>query len=80
MSITLQQAKDLRRGDMLYHVTHRQGRGKEAQRWKVNGQVKTWKRSPERVQVPIKHGLYSFDYLTESDLHLVCLSQEEALA
>ena len=27
---------------------------------KVNGSVKTWKRSPERVEVPLKYGLYEY--------------------
>ena len=78
MAITLQQAKDLYVGQIIYHVTNRNSDG-SSQRWKVNGQVKTWKRSPERVKVPLKHGLYSYDYLTESDLDLVCLTEKEAL-
>jgi len=77
--ITLEQAKELTGNDILYHVRNRNADG-SPQRWRVNGQVKTWKRSPERVRVPIKHGLYSYDYLTEDDLDLVCLTEEEALA
>jgi len=75
--ITLEQAKNLTHGTILYHVTHRNADG-SPQRWRVNGQPKTWKRSPDRVQVPIKHGLYDYDYLTESDLDLVCLDEEDA--
>jgi len=75
--ITLEQAKNLTHGTILYHVTHRNADG-SPQRWRVNGQPKTWKRSPDRVQVPIKHGLYSYDYLTENDLDLVCLDEEDA--
>lgn len=76
--ITLQDAKELRHGDMLYHVTNRNA-DKTPQRWRVNGKPKTWKRDPARVRVPIKHGLYSYDYLTEGELHLVCLSEEDAI-
>ena len=55
MSITLEQAKALRPGDILIDT-----RGK---RWKVNGQVKRWKREPDRIHVPLKHGLYAYDSL-----------------
>lgn len=71
--ITLEQAKGLRPGDILYHATTRNA-DSTAQRWKVNGQVKTWKTFPERVRVPVKHGLHSYDYVNEKNLHLVCLS------
>lgn len=76
--ITLEQAKELQFGTILYHVTNRNADG-TPQRWRVNGKVKTWKRSPERVQVPLKYGLKGYDYLTERDLDLVCLTEEEAM-
>lgn len=75
--VTLEQAKALTSGTMLYHVENKNADG-TPQRWKVNGKPKTWKRSPERVQVPIKHGLYDYDYLTEDTLDLVTLTEEEA--
>lgn len=49
MSITLEQEKQLRVGDILHDRNHK--------RWKVNGKVKTWKRDPSRVDFPVKHGL-----------------------
>ncbi len=76
--ISLKKAKELQHGTTLYHVNNRNADG-TPQRWRVNGKVKTWKRSPERVQVPIKHGLKSFDYLTENELELVSLSEEKAM-
>lgn len=75
--ITLEQAKTLTSGTTLYHINNRNADG-SPQRWSVNGKPKTWKRSPERVKVPIKNGLYSYDYLTESELALVCLDEQEA--
>lgn len=37
--------------------------------WRVNGQVKTWKRSPERIEVPIKYGFRGpYAYLTETNM------------
>lgn len=75
MAITLEQAKSLRRGDILHHVRNRNADG-TPQRWRVNGKVQTWKRSPERVRVPVKYGLRSYDYVRETDLHLVSLPGE----
>jgi len=75
--MTLEQAKRLAIGQVLYHVVNHNADG-SPQRWRVNGQVKTWKRSPNRVRVPVKYGLYGYDYLTESDLHLVSLTEESA--
>lgn len=39
-------------------------------KWRANGKCKTWKRNPERFQLPIKHGLYSYGYITEENAHL----------
>lgn len=73
--ITIDEAKNLRVGDILYHTENKNKDG-SPQRWRVNGVPKTWKRSPEKVRVPMKHGLYDFDYLTEADLSLVSRSEE----
>ena len=78
MTITLKLAKELKHGTILYHMTQRNADG-TPQRWRVNGKPKTWVRSPERVRVPLKHGLYDYDYLTESDLDLLTLDETEAL-
>ena len=37
------------------------------QRWRRNGQTKRWKRTPERFKIPVKFGLYAYNYLTETD-------------
>lgn len=77
-TLTLKQAKALKYGTTLYHVSNRNSDG-TPQRWRVNGKPKVWKRSPERVQVPVKHGLYSYGYITENDLNLVCLDERDAM-
>ena len=77
--ITRDQALGLFYRQELYHVTNTNADG-SPQRWRVNGKVKTWKRSPERFEVPIKHGLCSYDYLDEDTAHLLCLTEDEALA
>jgi len=38
--------------------------------WRRNGKTKTWKRSPERFQIPIKYGLRTCDYITEDNAHM----------
>jgi len=72
--ITLEQAKALRPGvDYVNQPTQHNADG-TPRRWKVTS-VKTWKskRNAHRVCVGLKYGLYTHDYLTEDDLHLVNL-------
>lgn len=57
--LTFDEALNLQYGDILLDPRNK--------RWKVSGMVKTWKRSPERIRVPLKHGLYTYDALTEAD-------------
>lgn len=73
MAITLKQAKGLKLGQTLHHVTNKNADG-TPQRWRVNGKPKTWKRDQGRVEVPLKHGLYTYGRLTEDDLGLVDLA------
>ena len=68
--VTLQEAKNLSYGDMLHHTINKNADG-TPQRWRVNGKPKTWKTRPNEVKVPLKYGLYRFDYLTKTDLDLV---------
>lgn len=56
----IEQAKALKVGDIVVFGL---------QRWKVNGAVKLWKRSPEGVKVPLKRGLYDYAYLTENNMN-----------
>lgn len=65
--MTLDQAKKLTPGQTLYHISLTNADG-TPQRWRVNGKTKTWKRSPERVMVPLARGLYQHAYLTEDNL------------
>lgn len=41
------------------------------QRWRRNGATKTWKRTPNRFRVPVKHGMYHYGYVTNSNAHLI---------
>jgi hypothetical protein len=75
--MTLTEAKSLTPGQTIIcraggmHVS----RGSET-RWRVTGKVRTWKTQPERVLVPLKHGLYTYGYLHEGNLDL--FTKEEA--
>ncbi len=60
-----EQAKTLKFGQTLIQTFE----GKQY-RWRVNGKVKTWKRDSNRIQVPLKHGLYKFGYLTKDNLNI----------
>ena len=45
--------------------------GRTPERWRVNGALKLWKRSPERFRLPVKHGLYAYAYIDEYNLDSV---------
>lgn len=66
--MTLEQAKTLKYGDHVHHITATNADG-TPQRFRITGKVKTWKRSPERVQVPVKRGMYQYGYLTEHNIN-----------
>lgn len=72
--INKEKAMTLRHGDIVYHMTEKNANG-SPQRWRVNGHVKVWKTQPERFSVPIKHGLYSYGYLDDSNCHLFTLDE-----
>ena len=72
--MTLSDAKSLQYGQIVYHVADKNADGTPV-RWRVSGVVKTWVRSPERVKVPIKHGLYDHDYIDETNLKYLRLTE-----
>jgi hypothetical protein len=63
MPITLEQAKQLNYDDILY-ADDDFNRDGTKRRHRVVGKVKTWKRNPDRIKVPLKHGLYNYGELT----------------
>ena len=44
-----------------------------ARRAKVNGRVRTWKRTPSRVEIPVKYGLYEYGTFTAEDIKRVLI-------
>ena len=65
--ITVEQAKLLHHGQILHDSYHKNSAGSCA-RWRLNGKVRRWVREPDRVEVPLKHGLW--DYFTLSNVYL----------
>ena len=59
------------------HVTFLANDG-TARELKVNGKVRTWKRDPDRVEVPIKYGMYECATLSlgEAMQRLLVLQEE----
>ena len=68
--MTIEEAKNLGYREIL-HMSHKGG----CERWRVNGMIKLWKRSQERIRIPLAHGLYDYGYLTERN---VCLFHKES--
>lgn len=75
--ITKTDAQKLYIGQEIYNAFHFNA-DKSFQRWRVNGKCKTWKTKPEEFVVPIKHGLWTYDYLNHENAFDFCLSEEEA--
>ena len=74
MLITLNQAKKLKHDQVVYTPGFYNADG-TAQRWRVSGMPKTWVKSPNKVRVPIKHGLYEHWTIDETNLHLFSLKE-----
>jgi hypothetical protein len=77
-AIMLYQAKNLQVGQMVYAIGYYDSDGR-AQRFKVQGKPKTWKRNSERVEVTLKRGLKEYVLLTEHCLEEFSLEEPERL-
>ena len=67
--MTLEQAKNLKYGDMVHFDHVKTSRGK-CRDYRVVGRVKTWKlpKNAHRVYVPLKSGLYTYGSVTEHNI------------
>jgi len=63
--LTLHNAFQLIPGNAIH--LPRPGNPNGCERWKVSGQVKTWKKNPGRIRVPLKHGLRHYSAINETD-------------
>jgi len=66
--LTLEEKKNLKYNHVFIRCTNlmnpKYGRFYQV---KVNGVSKIWKRSPDKVRIPYKYGLYEYGYITELD-------------
>lgn len=51
--------------------THRYWKDANGKMWRRNGATKTWKTRPGEFRIPVKFGLYSYDYITHTNYHLL---------
>lgn len=71
--MNIEQAKQLKQGQIVYHKIKTNADG-SPMRAKVTS-VKTWKRSPEKIEIGLKRGLYDYAKFTENELHLLSYSE-----
>lgn len=64
--ITVQDATNLKHGDILEHVHNKDSRGNPV-RARVSGQIKFWKTRPAEFRIPMKYGLYTSFYINEQN-------------
>ncbi len=57
--MTFDEAKTLAHGQVIHHL-HLKNADGTPQRFRVNGKVRTWKRDPMRIEIPVKRGMYEF--------------------
>lgn len=72
-TMTLEEAKSLSYGDHIWFIRND---GKAGQ-VKINGAPKTWKKTPRRVAIPVKYGMYEYNTFTQYDLHRMLIRLED---
>lgn len=77
--ITIDEVKALKHGDTVYQIAcytsnHYPASGNtvpcKVRKWRVTGKCKIWKRDINRIQLPVKYGLYDYGYIDNTNLHL----------
>jgi hypothetical protein len=71
--MTLDEAKNLKTGQRVYHTIKKNADG-SAMRAKVLS-IKVWKRSPEKVLVSLKHGMYDYAKFDETEIRLLSVKE-----
>ena len=77
--IRLEDAKKIMPGQILFCVKFKNLEGRPVPCVVYEG-VKTWKRDPSKLKIPVKRGRRDFDCFTENDLDLLFLTEVEAIA
>lgn len=60
-------AEDFHFNGCTLTVGKRGGQTLTVEAWRRNGRTQTWKRSPGKFRVPVKHGLYDYHEITEQN-------------
>lgn len=60
--MTLEEAKTLSINQIVFDMYNK--------KWKIIS-IKTWKRNSNRIEIGLKYGLYTFEKLNETQLHLI---------
>lgn len=63
MKITRENCEQVRNFE---HITLKNADGSRL-RARRNGATRTWKRAPERYEIPVKHGMYNYFVITDLD-------------
>jgi hypothetical protein len=66
--LDLECAKDLRQGEVIHPIGHFDADGLTPQRYRITS-IKTWKRSPNRIEIRAQRGLYEYVTITEHHVH-----------
>ena len=76
--ITYEQAVQLKLYDIVHldSACHPISGKRYTNKYRVNGMMKTWKRSPGKFRIPLKHGMYDYDMLTEYNAYRFHLESE----
>jgi len=70
MAVTREQAlteNEFHYGECVRTHGPRGGINEEIVQWRRNGATKTWKREPDRFQVPVKYGMRDYSYLDDTN-------------
>ena len=73
--MTITDAKSLKAGDMVYHVTLKNRDG-SPMRARVTS-IKTWKRDTSKVEVHVKHGMYDYAVFNQDELGYITTKEAE---
>jgi hypothetical protein len=64
--MTIEEAKNLKSGDIIHHVSKKNADG-TPMRAQVTS-IKTWKTRPDDILVSVKHGLYDYAKFNQNQL------------
>jgi len=72
--VTRAQVNKMSWNTTIYDKKYKNADG-SAVRYRVNGALKTWKTRPTEFQLPIKHGLRDYGYLTHENMGAFTLNE-----